>query len=203
MSLRSEDLPRLGTRIADRINALVWRLPAPRRARVLLSQLAYRNPSIPPERVIETLLAFDLAGVAVVLIGGWGVNALVGRQLRSHSDLDLIADRREFDRAADALRGIGFQPWNHDSTPVSIGQVPIAATRSFRDRALRVVELHAADLDEVDSVDGSIGGQPVRCLSADGQLQAQYAMGRTWTRRRRASKRRNIAAVLSALKTGM
>ncbi|HEU4737818.1 MAG TPA: hypothetical protein VFS54_01915, partial [Solirubrobacterales bacterium] len=84
-----------------------------------------------------------------------------------------------------------------------IGEVPIAAAQTFRDRALRVVELHAADLREIDWVEGSIAGRPVRCLSADCQLQAQYAMGKTWTRRRRTKQRRNIAAVLSALKTGM
>ncbi|HEU4738995.1 MAG TPA: hypothetical protein VFS54_07925, partial [Solirubrobacterales bacterium] len=100
----------------------MWRLPAPRRARALLSQLVYRNPSIQPERVIETLLALDLAGVAVIVIGGWGIDALLGRQLRSHSDLDLIVDQRQFDRAPGALRGLGFTLWNHDPAPGAIGE---------------------------------------------------------------------------------
>lgn len=151
----------------------------------------------------ETLAVLDLAGIAVVVIGGWGIDALVGRQLRPHADLDLIADEREFDRAARALEELGFRPWNHDSSPGPIGEVPISAAQTFRDCALRVVELHAADLRKIDSVEGSIGDRPVSCLSADCQLQAQYAMGRTWTPRRRTNQRRNIAALLSALKTGM
>lgn len=109
MSSRADDLPSRRTRIADRVNALVWRLPAPRRMRVLLSQLVYRNPSIPAERVIETLLALDQAGIAIIVVGGWGIDALVGRQLRSHGDLDLIADERQFDRAAGALREAGLR----------------------------------------------------------------------------------------------
>lgn len=81
--------------------------------------------------------------------------------------------------------------------------MPITAAQTFRDRALRVVEIHAADLREVDSAEGSIGGRPVSCLSAECQLRAQYAMGKTWTRRRRSNQRRNIAAALSALRTGL
>ena len=114
-----------------------------------------------------------------------------------------IADEREIDRAAGALEGLGFEIWNHDPSPGPIGKVPIATAQTFRDRALRVVELHAADLRRVDSVAGSIADRAVSCLSADCQLEAQYAMGKTWTRRRRSNQRRNIAAVLSALKTGM
>jgi lincosamide nucleotidyltransferase A/C/D/E len=182
---------------------MIWRLPVPRRLRVFLSQLAYRNPAIPPERVLETMMALELAEIEVVVIGGWGVDALIGRQLRPHADLDLIADRGELDRAAEVLRGLGYETWNHDHSPGPIGEVPISAARTFRDGALRVVELHGADLRQVDSVQGSIEGHPVACLSADSQLRAQYAMGKAWTPRRRSNQRRNIAAVLSALRTGL
>lgn len=203
MSARSEDLPRRRTRIADRVNALVWRLPAPRRLRVLLSQLAYRNPSIPPERVIETLLALDLAGIAVVVIGGWGIDALVGRQLRPHADLDLFVDERDFERAAPVLRRLGYEPWNR-SAPGPIGELQtFSVAQTFRDSAFRVTEVHAVALERVRSETGTIAGQPVTCLSVKDQMRAQRLVGRTWTPKQRFKQRRNLAALLSVLKTGM
>lgn len=175
-------------------------MPAPRRVRVLLSQLAYRNPSIPPDRVIETLLVLDLAGIAVVVIGGWGIDALVGRQLRSHSDLDLIADERDFERASAALRRLGYQPWNR-SPAGPIGELhDYSVAQTFRDGAFRVVELHAVSLGEIESETGVIAGRPVTCLTAEDQIRAQRLLGRTWTPSRRLKHRRNMAALAGILK---
>ena len=111
--------------MTDRVNALVWRIPAPRRMRVLLSQLVYRNPPIPRERALEALRALDEAGVETVLIGGWGIDALVGEQLRPHADLDLLAGGDQLERAFEALAGLGFEPWNHDPAPGPIGEVHV------------------------------------------------------------------------------
>jgi hypothetical protein len=187
--------------MTDRANALVWRMPAPRRMRVLISQLVYRNPPIPLKRALEALRALDDAGVETVLIGGWGIDALVGEQLRPHADLDLLADEAQLGRAFEALAGLGFEPWNHDSAPGPIGELHVSSAQTFRDRALRVVELHAVDLSEVDPALGRIDTMPVSCLSADHQLHAQRQMGRTWTPQRRSNQRRNLAAAAGALKS--
>jgi hypothetical protein len=187
--------------MTDRANALVWRMPAPRRMRVLLSQLVYRNPPMPRERALDALRALDDAGVETVLIGGWGIDALVGEQLRPHADLDLLADEDQLERAVEALAGLGFEPWNHDPAPGPIGGVHVSSAQTFRDRALRVVELHAVDLSAVDAARGRIGTMPVPCLSAGHQLHAQRQMGRTWTPQRRSNQRRNLAAVAGALKS--
>lgn len=40
--------------------------------------------------VQAVLAALDAAGVPTWLDGGWGIDALVGRQTRPHSDLDLV-----------------------------------------------------------------------------------------------------------------
>jgi hypothetical protein len=178
---------------------VVWRLPVPRRARVLLSQLVYRNPPIPPERVVATMQALEGAGVKTVLMGGWGVDALVGRQLRSHADLDLLADQSEFELAIEVLTELGYEPWNHDSGPGPIGNLHVSAAQTLRDGALRVVELHATDLDQVRPAKGKVAGKPVACLSAEHQLQAQRVIGRTWTPQRRLNRARNLAAVQGAL----
>lgn len=190
------------TRIADHVNSLVWRLPVPRRVQVFLSQLAYRNPPISSERVVESLRALDRAGVETVLIGGWGVDALLGRQLRPHRDLDLLAAEGDLDRAVAALGELGFQPWNHDPSPGPIGELPLSSGLTLRDSALNVVELHACDLAGFDPAAGRIDGTRVSCLPAEMQLKAQDAMGRTLTPWRFLSRRRNLAAILLAMQQG-
>lgn len=154
---------------------------------------------MPQKRVVEVQCALDRAGVETVLIGGWGIDALIGEQLRPHADLDLLADETLLEPAAAALAKLGFKPWNHDEAPGPIGEVRVSSARTFRDHLLRVVELHAVDLREVKPAKGTIGEARVLCLSADHQLQAQRQMGRTWTPRRRSNRRRNLDAVSGAL----
>jgi lincosamide nucleotidyltransferase A/C/D/E len=171
----------------------------PRRGRVLLSGIVYRNPPICSERVGEALRALDGAGIRAVLIGGWGVDALVGKQLRTHADLDLLVDACDLEPAVEAVQGLGFEPWNRDSSPGPIGETRVSVAQTLRDRALRVVEFHAVDLGKVDFVTGKLAGQDVLCLSADHQKQAQKVIGKTWTRRRRLNRDRNLAAVEGTL----
>ena len=60
--------------------------------------------------VLVVLDQLDRAGVVVWLDGGWGVDALVGRQSRPHHDLDLVIARDDCPAAQAALAGLGFQP---------------------------------------------------------------------------------------------
>src|SRR4249919_455615 len=48
------------------------------------------------------------AGCSVWVAGGWGVDALVGRQTRLHRDLDLALDARNERVALRALEGRGY-----------------------------------------------------------------------------------------------
>jgi lincosamide nucleotidyltransferase A/C/D/E len=197
---REEDRPRLRTSIANRVNALVWELPVPRRVRVFLSQLVYSNPPISSARVGQVLQALEEAEVQTVLIGGWGIDALSGRQLRPHADLDLLVDEAELERATEVLRRVGYEPWNHNPDPGPIGELHVFTTaQTLRDRALRVVELHAIDLSKVNKVPGTIDGRRVSCLSAEEQLKAQSLIGKTWMPQQRLKRRRNVAAVQRAL----
>jgi lincosamide nucleotidyltransferase A/C/D/E len=184
------------TRFTYRLAALVWAVPLPRRIRVLLSQLVYRSPPIPEGRVIETLAELEKADVRSVLVGGWGIDALVGRQLRPHRDLDLLVEERHLDRAFEVLTEIGYEEWFRDH-PAPIGGLPVAASTTCRDRALRVVELHAVDLSRADPTSGRIGDRPVACISAEEQLRAQG--GRAWTLDQRVRKQMNIEAVQTVL----
>jgi lincosamide nucleotidyltransferase A/C/D/E len=62
------------------------------------------------EDVLGVLSALEEHGVPYVMAGGWGVDAVLGRQTRSHDDLDVVIDNYEVevDRAIGALAPLGF-----------------------------------------------------------------------------------------------
>jgi lincosamide nucleotidyltransferase A/C/D/E len=139
--------------------------------------------------VIEVLDCLKQGGIRVCVDGGWGVDALLGEQTRDHSDLDLALDGDDLDAARQALEEQGFQ---HDES----SDPGLPARLVLRDDRGRQVDLHPLVFDErgdgwqqlsatgrawgrypgddLDAI-GIIGGQRVRCLSA--QLQARFRMG--------------------------
>ncbi|HEY7989282.1 MAG TPA: hypothetical protein VIE19_08690, partial [Lapillicoccus sp.] len=48
------------------------------------------------------------AGVRFWLAGGWGVDALAGRQTRSHRDLDLLVDAADEAVTLEVLGDLGY-----------------------------------------------------------------------------------------------
>lgn len=145
--------------------------------------------------VIEVLDRLDAAGVGVWLDGGWGVDALVGRQTRPHADLDLALARSDLEPAANALVAAGF---NHE--PAAEPGLP--ARYVMRDRGGREVDFHPLLFDVAGNgwqqlspsgrawgcyeasglaAIGAIDRRPVRCLSAE--LQGRFRRGYEWTDR--------------------
>ncbi len=118
--------------------------------------------------------------------GGWGVDALVGRQTRPHGDLDVLIDAPSLPAVRALLDGLGFAP-TEDWLPV---RVEVAHPDGRR------VDVHpvtfAADgsgtqpgLDDTVFVypvgcttTGYVDGQPVTCLTAAQQLL--FRQGFTW-----------------------
>jgi lincosamide nucleotidyltransferase A/C/D/E len=60
------------------------------------------------QEVLAVLDALASAGCKVWVTGGWGVDALVGRQTRTHRDLDLAVDARHTAIAIQTLEGRGY-----------------------------------------------------------------------------------------------
>jgi lincosamide nucleotidyltransferase A/C/D/E len=133
--------------------------------------------------VLEVLDALAASGLPYRLDGGWGVDALVGRQTRSHDDLDLVVSRDDVHRVLDALRGLRFR---HDPSVVP----GLPARVVLRDPAGRQVDLHPVVFDvhgngrqdlgggasghypaEGLAGVGSVGGRPVACVTAELQLR--------------------------------
>lgn len=105
--------------------------------------------------------------------GGWGVDALVGRQTRKHVDLDLGtgADESEIDAVVAALGDLGLHLLNVRRTP----GFSIPRMVRFADSAGHTVEVcpvnldavpfRVADGDEPAFVTGTVGGEQVPCLA--------------------------------------
>lgn len=125
-------------------------------------------------RVIHALEASD---VHVWVAGGWGVDALVGRQTRVHDDLDLLcADRQHLDETThDVMTRLGFRPLEAEE-----GGHHLPRRIVWRDRTGRTVDILPVGV-EADGDDdaftpasfspGRIDGHQVGCLSVEVQLK--------------------------------
>jgi lincosamide nucleotidyltransferase A/C/D/E len=130
------------------------------------------------EDVVELLTALARAGIEAWVEGGWGVDALVGRELRSHKDVDLIVRRSDAGAVVELIQALGFR--------LATGTPPSAL---YRDGSGRAVDIRAVDFDAdgrgiyrategdewicpAEGFDGrgTIGGTTVRCLTPEVQM---------------------------------
>ena len=175
---------------AEWLGRTVETLPGPLKA--VASRL---HGSMLRETRLDDLLAvvdcLESENVAYWLAGGWGVDALAGRQTRRHKDIDVVID--DFERNEPILRGalavLGFRHVGMD-----MGGVWMPRRSNFEDGAGHRVELLNIDWDHlraVFSLDpqrdpaaswtsqdlaeemlavGGIGDRSLPCLTAAAQL---------------------------------
>ncbi|RKE22609.1 nucleotidyltransferase domain-containing protein [Streptomyces sp. TLI_171] len=129
--------------------------------------------------VVEVVAAVRAAGVRVWIAGGWGIDALLGRETRPHRDLDLLHRQEEEPVVLGVLRDLGFEQ--------TVDQRPVRFV--VADALGREIDLHplvfGTDGDAVQQsfeperpfrypascfVTGRIAGRPVPCLSAEQQV---------------------------------
>ena len=132
---------------------------------------------------LEVLDALARAGVPSWLVGGWGVDALLGTVTRTHGDADvLIEDSSEGrKRAVAALAPLGYSPGEDEG--VAGHWLPVRSV--VRDRAGRTVDLLSVRTDGSgdqgasgvpllqpdDLAFGRLAGRDVPCASATLQLR--------------------------------
>ena len=136
--------------------------------------------SMPAEQVLRFLRLINESHIWACLDGGWGVDALLEEQTRPHSDLDLIINVEDASRLIELATRNGF----HVLPDGSKSNFILADVDDHR------VDVHAILFDErgfgvfqhpdgrrwpfpasAFSGQGSISGQPVRCLSPEAQVQ--------------------------------
>ncbi len=150
----------------------------------LAGSAASRPPpalAMAPGDVLGALDALDRAGVTAWVDGGWGIDALVGRETRAHGDLDLVIAAGQREHAEQALAALGYRP--------DVAERPGLPARAVLRDGTRQIDLHPVTFGaggegwqslgdgswglypaEGLAGTGTIGGRPVRCLTADLQL---------------------------------
>ena len=129
------------------------------------------------EQVLELVELLTARGLDVWVDGGWGVDALVGRQTREHGDLDLGVARPHLQTVIKVLDEVGYAV-----TDERFVQVTVQLTHFEGHR----VDLHPSTpvagggTEQTDfegntyyippPAHGHIGGQPVRCMPLETQL---------------------------------
>jgi lincosamide nucleotidyltransferase A/C/D/E len=135
------------------------------------------------EAVLEALDLLVAADSDPVVAGGWGVDALVGRQTRAHADLDVAIDGRREAEALAALDAAGYRVAT-DWRPVRVAlrradgaEVDLHPLRYRQDGSAVQAGLDGASYEYPANgfTTGSIDGRPVRCITAD--LQAEFHCG--------------------------
>lgn len=135
-------------------------------------------------QVVESLTA---AGVRLWVMGGWGVDALLGGQTRDHHDLDVLVSAGDLPALDAWLRGEGFArayEWEEDAPVVVDGRRWHTAFveqhpdgRELDVHAVRTegatVSLATTDPWELPSrpldATGRIAGRAVPCVTAEAQ----------------------------------
>lgn len=129
--------------------------------------------------VLEIVERLGAAGVRVWLDGGWGVDALIGRQTRDHDDLDVVVLLADGDPARCVLTDLGFAIREDEQTLCFVA----------RDANDRRVDLHTVTLDDGGAAlqlqedgthwryppgslsgTGRVGDRRVACLSVEAQV---------------------------------
>ena len=140
--------------------------------------------------VIEVVRELERGGVDVWRDGGWGIDALLGRETRTHADLDLVIDRDQLPVARRLLGGLGFED-APDAQPGLPAQVVLSERRRGQ------VDFHLVVFDSdgngwqqlganswgaypAGGLTGtvSVAGEAVRCLTAE--LQVRRHLGYEW-----------------------
>jgi lincosamide nucleotidyltransferase A/C/D/E len=141
--------------------------------------------------VVEIVGALTAAGISASIAGGWGVDALLGRQSRRHKDLDLIVDASDAAQATArrVLHDLGYEAV--DNRAEAGKWMPLKVVlRDPGGRTIDLLPVHfeggatgpdaeaaAAPLGPAAFVSGVVAGHPVSCLSPWVQLtfHTEYA----------------------------
>jgi lincosamide nucleotidyltransferase A/C/D/E len=153
-----------------------------------------------PEDVVRLLDRLNGANVRCWVDGGWGIDALLGRQTREHDDLDLVVDDEGLTATIDLLRDEGYSTIR-DWLPTAIAfrrqtdgnEVDLHPVRSTVDGGGDQVQLDGVTVYRYDPpVPGVIGGRSVPCCSIDDQIRCHRGYEPT------AKDRRDMAALAAA-----
>jgi lincosamide nucleotidyltransferase A/C/D/E len=68
------------------------------------------------DAAVELMQLFDQHNIDIVVDGGWGVDALLGKQTRSHGDLDIALQHKDVPKLRALLEARGYKDVPRDDT---------------------------------------------------------------------------------------
>lgn len=134
--------------------------------------MTINNPEMTAEDVVEIIQLFDRHHIGFHIDGGWGVDALLGEQTRSHSDLDIAVQHKDVPQIRVLLEAKGYTDVLRDDTR--------DCNFVLGDDGGRLIDIHSYTFDEqgniifgvpypFDSLTGYglVNGHPVKCISPE------------------------------------
>lgn len=122
--------------------------------------------------VIELLELFKSYGIEIIIDGGWGVDALLGRQTRPHADLDIAVEHKHVTKIRKILEARGYKDVPRDDTR--------DCNFVLGNEQGRQIDIHSYTFDEsgklifgieypFESLNGSgvINDYPVKCITPE------------------------------------
>lgn len=122
--------------------------------------------------VIEFLQLCEKNGIEVIIDGGWGVDALLGKQTRPHADLDIALEHKYVPKLRHLLEARGYRDIPRDDTR--------ECNFVMGDDKGHEIDFHSYIFDTqgnnifgvnypLESLTGmgSINGYPVKCISPE------------------------------------
>jgi lincosamide nucleotidyltransferase A/C/D/E len=142
-------------------------------------------PEMTAAVVVMLLEFFRQAKIDLYIDGGWGVDALLGRQTRPHSDLDIALQHTDVPRLRALLEARGFRELPRDDS--------WECNFVFGDDQGRQVDVHSYTFDSTgnhifgvaypfDSLSGTgfINGIPVKCISPEWMVKFHSGYRLDW-----------------------
>ena len=125
-----------------------------------------------PAYVLEIVELLESHGIEVWLDGGWGVDALLGKQSRPHGDLDIALRHKDVPRLRTLLEARGYRDmpregttdWNFVLGDDHGHQVDVHSfTLGAAGKHVYGIEYPANSLTGI----GSLNGRAVKCIAAE------------------------------------
>ena len=133
---------------------------------------------ITEDSVVDILIKAESAGACVLVAGGWGVDALLGRQTRPHDDFDIFVEKKDEKILTEIFRSSGYRETIKHSDDNTAWQNSDDELIDFH-----LYEFAEEGLMRHDNVcfpadifngRGTIGGVAVRCMTAESQVSYRH-----------------------------
>lgn len=131
-------------------------------------------------------------GIQAWVTGGWGIDALLGKQTRPHHDLDVIVLLDDVVRMRELMRREGYgmkELWSENRMDIDAHGTETATAFVLKDSEGRELDMHAMRFNDQDNGipawdstegiifsrqdlagEGMIAGMPVRCITPEKQI---------------------------------